>query len=180
MLAGCTSVQSNVTRFHKLEKDPKNQYGTYSVFIPEEKKTSLEFAAHVDMFKKELNTHGFQEQPNSALADYRAFFNYSVRASGSSTTTFTPQMQGTSAFAKGFNSVGPSASTTSENLRTVLFSLAKFTPGLPTQTVYEATLVSVGSNGQINTVMPVLIKSIFQDFPGNSGETIRVVLPLEK
>lgn len=180
VLAGCTSVQSNITRFHKLEKNGDGGYGTYSVFIPEEKKISLEFATHVDMLKKELNKHGFQEQPNSALADYRAFFSYSVRASSSSTTTFTPQLQGTSAFARGFNSVGQSASTTTDNLRTVLFTIAKFNPGLPAQTVYEATLVSVGREGQISTVMPVLIKSLFQNFPGNSGETFRVELPLEK
>lgn len=180
-VAGCANrVESHVTTFHKLEKNASGDYGTYFVFIPEGKKTSLEFSAHVDTLKKELNKHGFQEQSSSVLADYRAFFSYSVLPYTSSTTTSTPQLQGNSAFAKGFNSVGQSTSTTTNDyLRTVLLTLAKYTPELPAQPVYEGTLVSVGSNGQISKVMPVLIQSLFQNFPGNSGKTSQVELPLE-
>lgn len=184
VLAGCVSVNSNITRFHKLESNAAGQYGTYSVFIPDEKKSSLEFAAYLDMVKKQLDAHGFKEEPNAAIADYTAFFSYSVKTAGS-TTTFraAPKMAGNSAFAKGFNSGAGSsafASTTDNYARTVLLSLAKFAPGTQPQTFYEAALVSVGDDGQINAVMPTLIKSLFQNFPGNSGETIHVSLPVEK
>lgn len=184
VLAGCVNVESNITRFHKLEPNAAGQYGTYSVFIPDEKKSSLEFAAYVDMVKKQLDAHGFKEEPNAAIADYTAFFSYSVKTAGSTTTMVTaPKMAGNSAFARGFNSGAGSSAlalTTDDYSRTVLLSLAKFEPGTPPKTFYEAALVSVGSNGQINAVMPTLIKSLFQTFPGNSGETIHISLPLEK
>ena len=37
--------------------------------------------------------------------------------------------------------------------------------------IYEARVTSIGSSATINVVMPYLIRSIFEEFPGKSGST---------
>ena len=184
VLSGCaTKIQSNVTRFNKLEKNSAGVYGTYSIFVPKDKTSSLEFSAYADLVKKELNSRGFKEDPSPETSNFSVFFNYSVRSGGQVTTTYTPpaQIAGNSAFARGFNSASQGSSVSSEDyVRTVLLSIAKFSKGAAPETVFEATLVSEGSTGQINVVMPTFVKALFQEFPGNNGESIRVVLPVEK
>lgn len=183
-LSGCVSVNSQVTRFHKLEKGADGKYGTYAFYIPPEKQSSLEFATNLDRVKAYLNSKGFSEASSPGTADVLAFLNYSVIAAGSS-STYTPPvtMGGTSAFAQGFNSAsgGGSISTTDMYTRTLNLRLAKFSAaGTPPQTVYEGTVASSGSSGSINSVMPTLLKALFTEFPGRSGESVKIVLPLEK
>lgn len=46
--------------------------------------------------------------------------------------------------------------------------------------VFEATAVSEGTTKELPTIMPYLVASVFEGFPGESGKTRRVELPLQK
>lgn len=183
-ISGCAaSVDSDISRFHKLVKDDQGRYGTYFVFIAEDKKNSLEHASYLDLVKTKLNGAGFREEPELRKADYLVFLNYSVKTgSGSSFTSVSPVMTGNSAFAKGFNSAGQSAVTTNTDsyIRTVNLRLARFSDIRPVEPIFESTLVSEGSSGQISVVMPTLIEALFKDFPGKNKENFRISTPLAR
>lgn len=184
LVTGCASVQSSVTRFHALEKQKDGTYGTYAVYTPKEKESSLEYATYADLLKKQLNARGFREVALSQRPTYVAFFAYDVQRSGTSTTSFyRPQASGDSAFARGFNATAVGTATTeAAYTRSVMFRLVAppdADASAPRKTIYEARLASTGSSGEINRVMPTLVKAMFKDFPGKSGETVRVDLPME-
>jgi hypothetical protein len=46
--------------------------------------------------------------------------------------------------------------------------------------VFEATAVSEGTIKELPTIMPYLVTAVFEGFPGESGKTRRVELPLQK
>jgi hypothetical protein len=46
--------------------------------------------------------------------------------------------------------------------------------------VFEATAVSEGTTKELPTIMPFLVASVFDGFPGESGKTRRVELPMQK
>lgn len=185
-LTGCETINSQVTPFHKLEKAADGRYGTYAFFIPPEKQGNLEFETNLNRVRAYLNRNGFFEAPNRASADMLAFLNYSI-ISGGSTSTYRPPFvaKGDSAFAKGFNagSGGGTGSITTSDMyiRTINLRLAKVAAaGSPLQTVYDGTIVSQGESGDMNSVMPTMIKALFVEFPGRTGESVRRDLQIEK
>jgi hypothetical protein len=46
--------------------------------------------------------------------------------------------------------------------------------------VFEATAVSEGTTRELPRIMPYLVASVFEGFPGESGKTRRVELPMQK
>jgi hypothetical protein len=46
------------------------------------------------------------------------------------------------------------------------------------KTLYDVTVVSVGNNGNLATVMPYLVRSAFLEFPGKNGTSRRVELEM--
>jgi hypothetical protein len=46
--------------------------------------------------------------------------------------------------------------------------------------VFEATAVSEGTTRELPSIMPYLVASVFEGFPGESGKTRRVELPMQK
>lgn len=46
--------------------------------------------------------------------------------------------------------------------------------------VFEGRAVSVGASTNLPKVMPLIIKSLFEDFPGQNGTTVRVTVKDEK
>jgi hypothetical protein len=46
--------------------------------------------------------------------------------------------------------------------------------------VFEATAVSEGTTNALPVIMPYLVASVFDGFPGESGKTRRVELPMQK
>jgi hypothetical protein len=45
---------------------------------------------------------------------------------------------------------------------------------------YEAKVVGIGSSSQLTVVVPAMINALFQDFPGKSGSTRSVDLPMHR
>jgi Domain of unknown function (DUF4136) len=186
VLAGCaTQVSTNVVRYHSLEKKLDGSYGTYRFYIPSEKAGSLEYAAHVDSFKKQLNANGFREETSGGYANYTAFFIFSIWSSGSTASIQMPiQTAQGGAFARGFNigsaAGGGSVSSSETYSRLLTFNLVDaqhLIDGKP-KTIYESSLRSVGSSDNPSQLIPVFAKAMFVGFPGKSGETKSVSLPL--
>jgi len=48
------------------------------------------------------------------------------------------------------------------------------------QKVYEGKAVSSGSSGQLAPVMPAIVRSVFEDFPGKTGTSRTSRQPFEK
>jgi hypothetical protein len=48
------------------------------------------------------------------------------------------------------------------------------------QKVYEGKAISSGSSGQLAPVMPAIVRSVFEDFPGKSGTSRTSRQPFEK
>ncbi len=187
-LIGCgtaPSISSSVTRFHDLPTAPGGKFGTYVISVPAGKDGSLQYASYAKLVKKELNSAGFVEVANPQEAENVVTFDYSIQSGGSTSYTSvnvpTP-MQGNSAFARGFNSAQQTtADTTTVDLYTRKIELKiDKVKGTAPRMIYESKLVSNGSTGEINVVMPTLIRAIFTGFPGNSGETVVINLPMQK
>ncbi len=52
-------------------------------------------------------------------------------------------------------------------------------PAGATRTVFEATAVHDGSDGDLVEVVPYLVRAVFQDFPGANAQVRRVTFELE-
>ena len=66
----------------------------------------------------------------------------------------------------------------SRNVEIIIYNAESYKSDNPGR-LFESSASSLGSNAQINAVMPFIIESIFQDFPGVSGQTktVRVDIP---
>jgi hypothetical protein len=47
-------------------------------------------------------------------------------------------------------------------------------------TAFEGRVISRGSTGEISKVLPTLIEALFRNFPGESGKTKKIILPLRE
>jgi hypothetical protein len=202
-LTGCgTFIQSSVTVFHELS--PTAEAKTYAFIRSKEQQESLEHKAYEEMVRQQLARREFREV-SVAQADLAVFLSYQIDngrevvssyplfgqtgvassytygniyrsyggySSYSGTTTYTPT----------YGIVG--TETTSDTVYTRKVQLDMLNRPLLDQgrvsKVYEGKVVSSGSSGQLNRVMPYLIQSLLQDFPGNSGTTKTVTLPFQR
>jgi hypothetical protein len=46
--------------------------------------------------------------------------------------------------------------------------------------IYKANAYSNGSVGHLSMIMPAMVKSVFEDFPGKSGETRTSSQPIDE
>ena len=63
-------------------------------------------------------------------------------------------------------------------VRLTMYSLPVYRESEELESVYEGEIRSTGSTGDLPTVMPALIQGLFQEFPGKTGGTRNVRIPL--
>lgn len=203
LMGGCgTMIESKVTVFHEIA--PSAQGTTYAFVRSKQQEGSLEHKAYEDLVRRHLSKNGFRET-TAAQADLAVFISYEIdngrevvssypifgqtgvassytygnvyrsyggSASYSGATTYTPT----------YGIVGSAA--TSDTVYTRKVQLDMLNRRLLDQDkvskIYEGRVLSSGSSGQLNLVMPYLIESLFQEFPGNSGKTKTVTLPFQQ
>jgi hypothetical protein len=85
------------------------------------------------------------------------------------TTTYTPTYGVT-------GSMPVTETEFTRRLTLALFDGNAFREG-KTQPVYEGNVVSSGSSGQLGVIVPKMIDSAFQSFPGESGRARAAVIP---
>lgn len=197
-LAGCATLQGSVSRFHVLTTSPQA-----FVIIPiRDQQDSLEFKSYANLVRQALQARGWREGTLDA-ADVAIFFQYSISQgrqvafsypifgqvpTGTSITTGTVSTFGNTsniyATTTGQTTtgiVGSGLGSTTEfdrALRVLMFSLPAYRATQNMERVYEGEIRSSGSTGDLPTTMPVLIRGLFDDFPGASGTTRRVNVPV--
>ena len=198
-ISGCTVVSSNITVFHDLP--PTTQPLKYAIFTPKNQEDSLEYSSYQELIREELNKLGYIETP-LANADVIVIFEYGIDtgrekifsepiigqtgvASSHTTGTITNNGQfstysETSENNPTYGVVGSrtrTATVYTRYLRLDFISRPKLADG-KIKKRYEAKVISEGTSGQTAVIVPIMIKAIFQDFPGKSGTTRLVSIPM--
>lgn len=192
---GTTSLQGSVTRFHTLDGTPK----TFAIFPLEDQQNSLEFRSYAKTLSNELAAKGWKEEL-ADKADVAIFLEYAIGGKtetysypilkqvpfGSATTTGTispsGQIQATTTQATTVAVAGTGTYTDTVFVREVklkMFSIPVWQTSKKMEPMFEATINSTGSTGQLAIVMPTLISGLLQDFPGKSGSTTTISLPIQ-
>jgi len=200
-LAGCGTppLQGSVSRFHVLSASPQ----TFVVIPERDQGESLEFRSYASLVRQALQARGWREG-TMATADVAVYFQYNISQgrqvafsypifgqvpTGTSTTTGTVSTFGNTSNIYATTTrqtttgiVGSGAGSRTEfdrALRVLMFSLTTYRATQKMERVYEGEIRSSGSTGDLPTVMPVLVRGLFDDFPGTSGSTRRVNVPFQ-
>jgi len=190
-LSGCASlVETRVSAFHEIQQPLSGV--TYALFSSQEQEASLEFQSYSKLVKSELKRQGMIEAP-SDKAKYAIFMFYGIddgkqvvssypifgkTGTSSAYTTGTITSYGNTASYRGttyntptYGVVGSGTRTNTEFTRYLnldIIDIAKSGNG-KVKKVYEGKAVSSGSSSQLAPVMPAIVRSIFEDFPGTTG-----------
>ena len=202
LLGGCASfVETRVSAFHELEQPLSG--ATYALVPTKEQEGSLEFQSYAKLVMVELGKRGMTEAPFNQ-AKYAIFMFYGIddgkqvvssypifgqTGTSSSYTTGTVTSYGNTASYSGttyktptYVVVGSGTSTDTvfkRYLNIDIIDIAKSGNG-KVQKVYESKAISSGSSGQLAPVMPAIVRSVFEDFPGKSGASRTSRQPFEK
>jgi hypothetical protein len=202
VLAACGQVvYSNVSVFHELGEGTKP---TYALLPFKEQEGSLEHKTYENLARQQLNAKGYREAPLDR-SDVIVFLQYGIdegrqmaysypimgrTGTSSSYTTGTVQSygsgyatySGTTDYTPTYGVVGAGTGTHTvfaRFLRVDFVDRATLASGT-VKKQYEGTVSSRGSSGQLSAVMPTMIRALFEDFPGKSGTTKSVTLPLDQ
>jgi uncharacterized protein DUF4136 len=198
-------VISTITTFHTLSDDLRGK--TFAIIpLDKNKNTDLEFASYARTVGQYLVARGLQPVDVEHLQrpDFDVFMDYGIdqgRTEVSSIPTFGVTNPGGTTTTTGtvYSPGGPSSYTAS-SYTAPEFGVTGFVPvsnriykrnlvlefldgpQLEKKQIvklYQAHVVSEGSNGAIAVVMPSMLDALFQDFPGKNGETrqVSIVLP---
>ncbi len=195
ILSGC--VISNVTRFHDSQA---LQAGKTFIVLPYDKqKGSLEFRQYAALVSNSLKAAGYRKVQNGKRADYAVFFNYGIddgRTVVSSYPIYGSTGGGTTYHSGTVSTSGGGSSSYSGTSRSTS-SRSVVGSGVSSDVVYarfftldiidlkksskenivkvfEGKVKSTGSSGSFSIVGGCLIRSLFDGFPGENGESVRV------
>lgn len=190
LLGGCATVETTVSAFHELEQPLSGL--TYAVVPTKEQESSLEFKSYAKLVKSELEKRGMTETPFDR-AKYAIFMFYGIddgkevvstypifgqTGTSSSYTTGIVTSYGNTASYSGttyktptYGVVGSGASTGTVFKRYLNIDIVDIAKSVndKVQKVYEGKAISSGSSGQLAPVMPAIVRSVFEDFPGKNG-----------
>jgi len=118
-------------------------------------------------------------------------FSYPIMgqvATGGSTTTGTVSTYGNTSTLNATTTpntrlgvVGSGAGSRTEfdrAVRLTMYSAPEYRASQRMQRLYEGEIRSSGSTGDLPTVMPSLIRGLFEDFPGRSGSVRNITVPI--
>ena len=201
LLGGCATVETTVSAFHELEQPLSGV--TYVLIPTNEQEGSLEFQSYAKLVKSELGKRGMTETPFDQ-AKYAIYMIYGIddgkqvvasypifgqTGTNRSYTTGTVTSYGNTASYSGttyktpiYGVVGSGARTDTvfkRYLNIDIIDIAKSGNG-KVQKVYEGKAISSGSSGQLAPVMPAIVRSVFEDFPGKSGASRTIQQPFKQ
>jgi len=202
LLGGCTTtmVLSHVTVFHELSTAPQDV--KYAFLRSPHQEGSLEHKAYEQMVREQLSKRGFLEVP-VAQANVAVFLSYQIDdgktvissypifgqtgVAGSqtygniySTSRGTASFSATTAYTPSIGVVGTGNRSDLQYTRKVQLDILdrQLLDNGTVSKIYEGKVTSVGSSGQLTRVMPYMLRSLFQEFPGRSGATKDIELRL--
>lgn len=202
-LAGCETmggltpnVTSKVEVFHQLKP---SVVLTYNLMPFKEQESKLEYATYAQKIKEQLDAKGFVEA-TSDKADVIVFIEYGIddgrevissypiwgQTGVASSTTYgninaNGNYSGTTFNTPRFGVVG--SETTSDTvykryLKLEMVDNKVYLASKKLKNIYEAKVVSVGSSNSLTKIMPYMIRSLFDEFPGESGTTKEKSFPM--
>jgi hypothetical protein len=205
LLAGCAStVTTQVTPFHELTGSLEGQ--RFVIVPTPEQQSSLEFGTYADLVREALVARGLVDAgTNRDSADLGVSIAYEVIGRAPGMRSGTSGHVGIGAGSGGFSMggigfgigfpVGGGSSSDANFQRTLQVRIdrlgmasapapAASPPALPGQAgppsrVFEARAISEGPSASIAPVMAAMVRAIFDDFPGQSGKTRVVRVPME-
>lgn len=197
ILLGCAArVQTNVTSFHELNQPLTGK--TFAFLPSKEQEGSLEYRSYAKAVQVELEKRGMK-MASFDNANYAVFMTYGIdngkeiissypivgqTGTIGSYTTGTVTGYGNTATVNATTYKAPTygvvgTGTTSDTVYKRYFNIdiidMSKSKGNTIEKVYEGKATSSGSSGQLSVVMPAIMKSVFDDFPGKSGATREVV-----
>ena len=198
LLGGCAStVTTQVTSFHQLSDSLQ---GRRFVITPSpEQQSSLEFESYANLVREALAGKGLVDAGASGrgAADLGVALTYGVTGSTSGYRGGTGGYAGIGAGSGGGFSMsgvgigigfpiggGGGDATQYQRSLTVQIDRLGGTPSVGQASsgtrVFEAQAISEGESASLAPVMRAMVQAIFQEFPGPSGATRVVRLPLDQ
>lgn len=191
LLAGCAAnFKSDVARFYTPAL-PKGE--TFQVVASDPAKVgSLEFAQYADLVRNKLVAQGYRPAAQGETPTLDVRLDYGV-------STGREQIRSTPTPAFGFYGLAPygfygyypygrygfggygygafgGSEVSSRTIYTRGMTLEITKAGKPEEKLFEGRALSDGSDGRLTEVVPYLVQAMFDDFPGQSGVTKRVVI----
>lgn len=194
---GPRMVTSDVTRFHSLPATGQAAGQTFTILPRANQVGSLEFQTYADLVAGRLAAQGFRPMPPDAgTADYVVFVDYGV-ATGPVEVRSSP-VYGSVGFGYGygywphrFGFAGTMPFYHEPIVGYDTYSVTKYTRWVEiemlrgpayrdqkVEKVFEGRAVSEGAGRSLPAVMPYLVTALFNNFPGPSGRTVEVSLPV--
>lgn len=177
VLAGCSKgFEAEVTRFHQIAQTG----GLSATVVPADPALQgLEFASYADIVGGYLERYGYSAAGNSA-PELRVVMGYGLTELG---TESGGPVVGVGVghyggnvgvnFSGLFNVAGSRRVHYSYRLDLVIEEAASG------QRIFEGSSITSGRGADMSAVMPYLVAALFDNFPGNSGQTVKVKLPVE-
>tara|TARA_R110002072_G_scaffold152261_1_gene301883 strand:+ start:215 stop:820 length:606 start_codon:yes stop_codon:yes gene_type:complete len=190
-LTACATVHSTVSVFHTLPE--QTQRTTYAFLPSESQEGSLEYAAYSQKIAAYLEPYHYIEVGLYESPDLLLWFSYGIddgttvagstpiigqTGGGTSRTTGTVKTSGSTGTyssntysAPTYGVVGAIPTRSTSYQRTLSVDIINPSPDQSITYVYQASVRSSGSNDQVNSVIDEMLDSLFEEFPGESGET---------
>lgn len=201
LFGGCAKyVETDVSVFHEL--NPPLAGSSYAIVPFDDQMGSLEFASYASMVASELNRNGMVQAP-FVTARYGVYLLYGIESgkqvvssypvygqtgiSGTfstgtiATRGHTSTLTGVTFYTPIYGVVGTEYQTTTRfpaYLHLDIVEISKSGGGKPRK-VYEGRAVSYSERGVLAPLMPAMIRSLFKEFPGQSGITRSSRMPLD-
>jgi len=203
LLAGCAStIRSEITVFHQWPDDAKARAFVFQ--RTDVQQGSLEYLAYENRVRAALNRVGLHEATASETADLRVTVSTSIRGrdiriieSVISDPWYGSPWYGSGFYAPyrawpgyGFSGYGfpyapmwPGPPMVRQQERLTTLYLRELRVQIHDATrdkpLYDVTVKSEGTEGNLSKIMPYLVRSAFAEFPGKSGVPRVVELPLK-
>lgn len=189
LLGACTTpvVQTDVTRFHVLGLDPAP--GSFTIVPDSTQVGSLEFQDYASQVAGALQARGWRPvAPGSGRADALVSVHWGTGPANvvtwqSPSSVYTGMGWGSRSawYGGGFYDPFPYWETRSATYFPRWLAVEMVEAGNGGRKVlFEGRAVAEGTRREVAPVMPYLVRALFTGFPGSSGTTVRVDVPVEK
>lgn len=195
VLSACsTMIQSQVTAFHEWPQDLQDK--SYAFVQTKEQENNLEYRNYQNLVRAELRRLGFTEYASAPPAKLKVSMEYRMDSRDVREVQpvavdpwYGPGFYGPYWPYYGYYHpfaypywYGPPMVGYQENqyrlfTRRLNISITRASDG---KKLYDVTVHSEGTNGSLAAVMPYMIQSAFQDFPGPSGVPRTIRLKMEE
>lgn len=190
MVAGCaSSFQSDVARFHQLPK-PTGESFVVQPMDPSNQ-GSLEFAQYAADVANRLAALGYRPAAPGAKADLTVKLGYTVDDGRTAIRSYPSSFYGGYGWGWGGypyypghwgypGYAEPDIRSYVVYSRKLAMDIERVGPDGKPQRLFEGRVQSQGGDNRLPEVMPYLIEALFKNFPGPSGVTETVKIPMQK